>query len=82
MDIFNVVKLNDFEGVKQWLTPYCNINETDSRGITLINCASGKGHIEIVKLLLAQPGIDFNKADNGGWTPINNCIMELSYRDS
>jgi hypothetical protein len=29
-------------------------------------------HTEIVQLLLAQPGIDFNKPNNKGWTPINN----------
>jgi hypothetical protein len=40
--------------------------------LTPINCASCKGHTEIVKLLLAQPGIDFNKPDNYRKKPINN----------
>jgi ankyrin repeat protein len=30
----------------------------------------------MVKLLLAQPGIDFNKANNYGWTPINSASYQ------
>jgi ankyrin repeat protein len=72
MDIFSVIELNDLEGVNQWLKTGPDINKPDNRGRTPIYCASYKGHTEIVKLLLAQPGIDFNKPINNKWTPINN----------
>jgi ankyrin repeat protein len=71
MDIFNIIRLDDFEGVNQWLKTGPDINKPDNTGWTPINRASYNGYTEIVKLLLAQPGIDFNKADNNGRTPIN-----------
>jgi ankyrin repeat protein len=72
MDIFSVIRSGDFEGVKQWLKTGPDINKPDNEGWTAINRASYHGCTEIVKLLLAQPGIDFNKADIYGWTPINH----------
>jgi hypothetical protein len=65
MDIFSVIELNDLEGVNQWLKTCPDINKSDNHGWTPINCASCRSRIEIVKLLLAQPGIDFNKANTG-----------------
>jgi ankyrin repeat protein len=71
MDIFSVIESDDFERVKQWLKIGPDINKPNIYGMTPINCASYNGYTEIVKLLLAQPGIDFNKPTNNGWTPIN-----------
>jgi ankyrin repeat protein len=73
MDIFSVIESNDLEGVNQWLKTSPDINKQDNHGWTPINRASYNGCTEIVKLLLAQPGIeiDFNKENNNGWTPIN-----------
>jgi ankyrin repeat protein len=72
MDIFSVIELNDLEGVKQWLETEPDINKSNNDGITPINFASYFGHIEIVKLLLAQPEIDFNEPAIDGWTAINH----------
>jgi hypothetical protein len=80
MDIFSVIRLNDLEGVNQWLKTGPDINKPDNHGWTPINRASFYGHIEIVKLLLAQPGIDFNKPDNDGWTPIN-CVSRKGHTE-
>jgi ankyrin repeat protein len=71
MDIFNIIRSGDFEGVKQWLKTGPDINKPDNEGLTSINRASYHGRTEIVKLLLAQSGIDFNKPDKNGRTPIN-----------
>jgi hypothetical protein len=34
---------------------------------TALICASYKGHVEVVKLLVALPGIDYNHEDNEVW---------------
>jgi ankyrin repeat protein len=72
MDIFSVIRLNDLEGVNQWLKTGPNINIPNIYGMTPINRASFYGHAEIVKLLLAQSGIDINKPNDDRWTPINH----------
>jgi ankyrin repeat protein len=71
MDKFRMIVSNDLEGVNQWLKTGPDINKPNIYGKIPINCASYWNNTEIVKLLLAQPGIDFNKSDNSGWTPIN-----------
>jgi ankyrin repeat protein len=54
MNIFNIIGSGDLERIKQWLTTDPDINKKYNHGYTPINHASLKGHIEIVKLLLAQ----------------------------
>src|SRR5271170_2840284 len=56
--------------VDEWLNN-SNLNKTN-KGWTSINWASYHGQTDIVKLLLAQPGINFNKPTNFGQTPINS----------
>ena len=36
----------------------------EQNGYTALHCASYGGHCEVVKLLLAQPGVDVNVASN------------------
>jgi ankyrin repeat protein len=72
MDIFSVIRSNDLEGVSQWLKTGPDINKPDNYGWTPINRAPYNGRTGIVKLLLAQPRIEFNKPDYQGKTPINN----------
>jgi ankyrin repeat protein len=40
------------------------VSNFQSQDTTALIWASVKGHIEVVKLLLAVPGIDYNHADN------------------
>ena len=39
-------------------------------GSTPLIIASDRGHVEIVKLLLSQPGIEINSKDDKGRTPL------------
>jgi ankyrin repeat protein len=34
---------------------------------TALSCASYEGHVDVVKLLLALPGIDYNHTNNEVW---------------
>jgi len=45
------------------------VNKANKDGVVPLHIASNFGYIEIVKLLLAS-GVDVNKADRGGWTPL------------
>jgi hypothetical protein len=40
--------------------------------VTALICASANGHVEVVKLLLASPGIDCNHEDN----EVCGCVSE------
>jgi ankyrin repeat protein len=35
-----------------------------TQGVTALICASANGHVEVVKFLVALPGIDYNHKDN------------------
>jgi ankyrin repeat protein len=54
-------------------------SDLPSQDTTALIWASVKGHIEVVKLLLAVPGIDYNHADDEVrinvlfWMPIEVC---------
>jgi hypothetical protein len=37
------------------------------QGLTALINASNEGHVEVMKLLLALPGIDYNHEDNRVW---------------
>lgn len=41
-----------------------DVNVQDDEGSTALMCASEHGHVEIVKLLLAQPGCDATLSDS------------------
>lgn len=50
--------------VKVLLTSGSKVNIQDDEGSTALMCASEHGHVDIVRLLLAQPGCDATLSDN------------------
>lgn len=50
--------------VKGLLACGADVNIQDDEGSTALMCASEHGHVEIVKLLLAQPGCSGHLEDN------------------
>ena len=46
------------------------MNEANTNGNTLLNSASGRGRLEMVKLLISS-GALMNQANNDGWTPLH-----------
>lgn len=50
--------------VQALLAHGANVNVQDDEGSTALMCASEHGHVEIVKLLLAQPGCDATLSDS------------------
>ena len=56
-----------------------DINQCDNQNFIPINTASDYGHIDMVKVLLAQPpNIDINKQDKWGDTP-ESCARKKGY---
>ncbi|WP_159591791.1 ankyrin repeat domain-containing protein [Hydrogenophaga sp. BPS33] len=47
------------------------LNQTTKKGETLLHWAARAGNAELVALLLGQPGIHPNGADERGWTPLH-----------
>ena len=45
--------------------------DVNKDGNTLLHTVALLGYTERVRLLLAVPGIDVNKADEDGWTPLD-----------
>ncbi len=45
-------------------------NSVDAEKQTPLHWASGKGHVEVVKLLL-EKGADLIAANSSGWTPLH-----------
>ncbi|MDO5465188.1 MAG: ankyrin repeat domain-containing protein, partial [Akkermansia sp.] len=63
---------DDKELLALLITAGADVNAADSNySLTPLNYAAMIGHTECVRLLLAAPGIDVNKADNSGWTPLH-----------
>lgn len=50
--------------VQALLAQGADVNIQDDEGSTALMCASEHGHVEIVKLLLAQPGCDATLSDS------------------
>lgn len=50
--------------VRALLACGADVNIQDDEGSTALMCASEHGHVEIVKLLLAQSGCDATLSDN------------------
>lgn len=51
------------------------INIADSYGLHLYDACRG-GHTDIVRVLLAHDGIDVNRADRNGFTPLFDVCSE------
>lgn len=56
--------------VQALLAHGADVNIQDDEGSTALMCASEHGHVEIVKLLLAQPGCDATLSDSVSNVPI------------
>ena len=68
--IHGAARFGDIEEVKQHLAAGTDVNEkADKIGLTPLHFASGEGHMEVVKLLIAK-GADVDAKDNDGWTPL------------
>jgi len=50
--------------------PEIDVNGTNYSRWTPLHAACSRGHIEVIKLLLAQPGINVNLKDSAGETPL------------
>lgn len=65
--------------VQALLAHGANVNVQDDEGSTALMCASEHGHVEIVKLLLAQPGCDATLSDSVSnkqiWYTLQNKII-------
>lgn len=59
--------------VKGLLACGADVNLQDDEGSTALMCASEHGHVEIVKLLLAQPGCSGHLEDNVSLLPLGRC---------
>ena len=62
-------------GGKREVVNWANPDEVElgggrCKGTTSLFIASDNGHTDVVRVLVSLPGIDINKADNGGWTPL------------
>lgn len=67
--------------VKALLACGADVNIQDDEGSTALMCASEHGHVEIVNLLLAQPGCDATLHDNvSKRTKKNTHCTEISMR--
>ena len=67
--------INEWSGndVINWPNPYIAGGDwcPSVKNVTPLIIASIKGLAEIVRLLLDVPGIDVNKGDSDGWTPLH-----------
>ena len=48
----------------------------DSDGSTALHAAAVQGHLEVVALLLEQPGVDLTLVDNHGWTALHLAAVQ------
>ncbi|HSW76337.1 MAG TPA: ankyrin repeat domain-containing protein [Candidatus Saccharimonadales bacterium] len=68
--LFGACAYGNIEIVRKLLRFDININASDKYGRTSLFAAVERGHIEIVKLLLANSKVDVNKATHFGMTPL------------
>uniref|UniRef100_A0A8C6QF62 Uncharacterized protein n=1 Tax=Nannospalax galili TaxID=1026970 RepID=A0A8C6QF62_NANGA len=66
--------------VKGLLACGAEVNIQDNKDSTALMCASEHGHMEIVKLLLAQPGCKGHLEDNDGSTALS-IALEAGHKD-
>ncbi|EGO02939.1 hypothetical protein SERLA73DRAFT_176416 [Serpula lacrymans var. lacrymans S7.3] len=52
------------------------VNSKNDYGFTPLSSAVNKGHVEIVKLVLARDGVDVNSEDNCGRTPLSSAVYK------
>ena len=66
--------------VEQLVRRGANVNLSLKTGETPLGIAAYKGHVEAVRRLLQVPGIEFDKADTGGITPLS-VAADGGYKD-
>ena len=64
------VREGNLSKVQELLDTGANVNKQASSGATPLFIASENGRLDIVKILLAIPGIDVNKSTTSGATPL------------
>ncbi len=74
--LLEAAKVGDKKLLSLLITAGADVNTTDEEGIlgidnTPLSWAAAQSHTECVRLLLAAPGIDVNKASKNGWTPLH-----------
>ena len=71
MSLINAVKKGNVNTVKKLLNNGANVGQEDNEfGLTPLHWASHFGRANVVQVLLAAPGIDVNRADLFGRTPL------------
>jgi len=68
VELFEAIKTGDLGACKEAIAAGAAVNELDQNGWTPLNWAAGKGHLEIVKLLV-QHGADVLKVGRDLRTP-------------
>lgn len=74
-ELFNYIRDNNIEKVKELIDYSIDINTKNSIGDTALLHASWYGKKEIVELLLKQPNININSQNNDG----NTALLDASY---
>ena len=73
-NIFQYVRAGSMDSVKHMLqNGQASIRDITRHGITLLHTASGKGRLNLVRLLIEQ-GADVNAADEDGETPLHRAL--------
>ena len=75
-DLCSAAEAGNIEKVRLMLAAGINPNSATKSSETPLCMAAREGHAEVVKLLLAAPGIDVNKAYAAGWTPLSWAARE------
>ena len=69
--IWGAADRGDVAGVQRWLEEGVDVNARNCLGCVPLMYAAGSGHLEVVNLLLAQPGVCVNIRNNDRLT----CFM-------
>lgn len=69
----------DLELVQQYLKKNVPANITDYDGRTPFHLAAAEGHIQILKVLSKQKGVDINHEDKFGSTPLQDAIRNRQH---
>ena len=78
-ELVEAAKAGNVTAVREWLESGGNLNDTDSRGCTLllkvvITGEISDAHLDVARLLLSH-GADVNKSDVDSFTPLHCCAI-------
>ena len=76
IDLRSACKRGNLEAVRAALTRGEDVNSKDVRGWTPLMRAVRLKKNSIVRLLLEQPALDLNLADNNGWTALHYAVFK------